>query len=106
VGKELIRTAVDGPVRMRLARLGAKFLVESAVAGFKDGKARIVNLLDGSETTVEADDIVTALTNVSNDSIARELQDKGMDVVTVGDCIAARHAAAALYDGRRAGMAV
>jgi NADPH-dependent 2,4-dienoyl-CoA reductase/sulfur reductase-like enzyme len=106
VGKELIRTAIDGPVRMRLAKLGAKFLVESAVAGFKDGKARIVNLLDGSETSIEIDDIVTALTNVSNDSIARELQAKGMNAVTVGDCIAARHAAAALYDGRRAGMAV
>ena len=106
VGKELIRTAVDGPVRMRLAKLGAKFLVESALADFKDGKARIVNLLDGSETEIEIDDIVTALTNVSNDAIAHELQAKGMTVVTVGDCIAARHAAAALYDGRRAGMAV
>jgi 2,4-dienoyl-CoA reductase-like NADH-dependent reductase (Old Yellow Enzyme family)/NADPH-dependent 2,4-dienoyl-CoA reductase/sulfur reductase-like enzyme len=106
VGKELIRTAIDGPVRMRLAKLGARFLVESALAGFKDGNARIVSLLDGSETMIEVDDIVTALTNVSNDAIARELQAKGMTVVTVGDCIAARHAAAALYDGRRAGMAV
>ena len=39
VGKELVRTAIDGPVRMRLAKLGAKFLVESALADFKDGKA-------------------------------------------------------------------
>ena len=39
VAKELIRTAIDGPVRMRLAKLGAKFLVESALADFKDGKA-------------------------------------------------------------------
>jgi 2,4-dienoyl-CoA reductase-like NADH-dependent reductase (Old Yellow Enzyme family)/thioredoxin reductase len=106
VGKELIRTAIDGPVRMRLAKLGARFLVESALGGFKDGKATIVNLLDGSESVVEVDDIVTSLTNVSNDSIARELQAQGKSVVTVGDCIAARHAAAALYDGRRAGMAV
>jgi hypothetical protein len=29
-----------------------------------------------------------------------------MKVVTIGDCIAARHAAAALYDGRRSGMEV
>ena len=50
--------------------------------------------------------MVTALTNVANDEIVRALQAKGMDVVTIGDCIAARHAAAALYDGRRAGMAV
>jgi 2,4-dienoyl-CoA reductase-like NADH-dependent reductase (Old Yellow Enzyme family)/thioredoxin reductase len=106
VGKELIRTAIDGPVRMRLAKLGAKFLVESALGDFKDGKATIVNLLDGSETIIEIDDIVTSLTNVSNDSIARELEAKGVKAVTVGDCIAARHAAAALYDGRRAGMEV
>jgi 2,4-dienoyl-CoA reductase-like NADH-dependent reductase (Old Yellow Enzyme family)/thioredoxin reductase len=106
VGKELIRTAIDGPVRMRLAKLGAKFLVESALADFKDGKATIVNLLDGSESVIEIDDIVTALTNVSNDSIARELAAKGVKATTVGDCIAARHAAAALYDGRRAGMEV
>jgi len=106
VGKELIRTAIDGPVRMRLAKLGAKFLVESALAGFKDGKATIANLLDGSETVIEIDDIVTALTNVSNDSIARELAARGVKATHVGDCIAARHAAAALYDGRRAGMEV
>ncbi len=104
VGKELIRTAIDGPVRMRLAKLGARFRVESALAGFKDGRATIANLLDGSESVIEIDDIVTALTNVSNDSIARELEARGMKVTTVGDCIAARHAAAALYDGRRAGM--
>jgi 2,4-dienoyl-CoA reductase-like NADH-dependent reductase (Old Yellow Enzyme family)/thioredoxin reductase len=106
VGKELIRTAIDGPVRMRLAKLGAKFLVESALADFKDGKATIANLLDGSESVIEIDDIVTALTNVSNDSIARELEARGVKATTVGDCIAARHAAAALYDGRRAGMEV
>jgi hypothetical protein len=29
-----------------------------------------------------------------------------MKTTTIGDCIAARHAAAALYDGRRAGMEV
>ncbi len=106
VGKELVRTAIDGPVRMRLAKLGAKFLVESALADFKDGKATIASLLDGSETVIEIDDIVTALTNVSNDSIARELEAKGVKTTNVGDCIAARHAAAALYDGRRAGMEV
>jgi len=106
VGKELIRTAIDGPVRMRLAKLGAKFLVESALADFNGGKATIANLLDGSEIVIEIDDIVTALTNVSNDSIARELEAKGVKALNVGDCIAARHAAAALYDGRRAGMEV
>ena len=106
VAKELTRTAVEGPLRARLAKLGAKFLVESALADFKDGKARIVSLLDNSETVVEADDVVTALTNVANDEVARALQARGMEIVAVGDCIAARHAAAALYDGRRAGMAV
>ena len=84
---------------MRLAKLGARFLVESALADFKDGKATIANLLDGSETVIEIDDIVTALTNVSNNSIARELEAKGVKATNVGDCIAARHAAAALYDG-------
>jgi 2,4-dienoyl-CoA reductase-like NADH-dependent reductase (Old Yellow Enzyme family)/thioredoxin reductase len=106
VGKELVRTAIDGPVRMRLAKLGVRFLVESALADFKDGKATIVNLLDGSESVTEIDDIVTSLTNVSNDSIAHELEAKGVKTTNVGDCIAARHAAAALYDGRRAGMEV
>ena len=106
VGKELVRTAIDGPVRMRLAKLGARFLVESALADFKNGKATIVNLLDNGESIIETDDIVTALTNVSNDAIARELAARGVKTMTVGDCIAARHAAAALYDGRRAGMEV
>lgn len=106
IGKELVRTAVDGPLRARLAKLGAKFFVESALADWKDGQAKIVSLLDGSETTVAADDVVTALTNTANDSLARDLQERGIAATSIGDGIAARHAAAAIYDGRRAGMAV
>ena len=80
--------------------LGQNFLIDGNILDILMHEADVRS----NETVIEIDDIVMALTNVSNDSIARELQAKGMQVKTIGDCIASRHAAAALYDGRRAGM--
>ncbi|HEY4161944.1 MAG TPA: FAD-dependent oxidoreductase, partial [Dongiaceae bacterium] len=96
IGRDLVRTAADGPLRVRLAKLGVKFHTESALAGWANGHARIRSLLDDSEQEIEADDVVLALTNRPNDELAGELREAGIAFTSVGDCISARHAAAAI----------
>jgi thioredoxin reductase len=104
VGRDLVRTAADGPLRSRLKKLGAVFHVESVIAGWANGRARIRSLLDDSETEIEADDLVLALTNQPNSELADELRDAGIAFTAIGDCVSARHAPAAIYEGREAAL--
>jgi pyruvate/2-oxoglutarate dehydrogenase complex dihydrolipoamide dehydrogenase (E3) component len=104
VGRDIVRTAADGPLRARLKKLGVVFHVESAIAGWANGRARIRSLLDDSETEIEADDLVLALTNQPNSELAGELHDAGIGFTAIGDCVSARQAAAAIYEGREAAL--
>jgi len=104
IGRDLVRTAADGPLRVRLKKLGAVFHVESAIAGWANGRARIRSLLDESETEIEADDLVLALTNQPNSELADELRAAGIGFAAIGDCVSARQAAAAIYEGREAAL--
>lgn len=104
VGKELQRTAADFPLRRRLKQHGVSFLTDSGILEWTGKAARVVSFLDDSEALIEADTLVTATANMANDDLARELD--GMKVVfrAVGDCLAARQAPYAIYDGRRTGL--
>jgi NADPH-dependent 2,4-dienoyl-CoA reductase/sulfur reductase-like enzyme len=106
IGRDLVRTAADGPLRARLKKLGAAFHVESVITGWANGRARIRSLLDDVETEIEADDLVLALTNQPNDELAAELRGVGIAFTAIGDCVSARQAAAAIYEGRQAALAL
>jgi 2,4-dienoyl-CoA reductase-like NADH-dependent reductase (Old Yellow Enzyme family)/thioredoxin reductase len=106
VGKELQRSAADYPLRRRLARLGVRFVCESAVLEWTGEGARVVSLLDGAESLIEADSLVLATANVAADDIARALEGKDLAVRVVGDCAAPRQAAYAIYEGRKAALAI
>ena len=66
----------------------------------------MLNLLDRSESLVEADSLVMATTNQAQDSLWRELLKRGVAAVNIGDSQAARLAPFAVYEGRRAGMEI
>jgi 2,4-dienoyl-CoA reductase-like NADH-dependent reductase (Old Yellow Enzyme family) len=104
IGKELQRTAADFPLRRRLATLGVEFIVESAILDWSRSGARIVSLLDGSERLVQADSLVLATANRAEDHLARALADSGMTIHTIGDCVAPRQAAYAIYEGRKVAL--
>ena len=78
--------------------------MESAVAGWANGRARIRSLLDDSEIEIEADDLVLALTNQPNSELAAELGAAGIGFTAIGDCVSARQAPAAIYEGREAAL--
>jgi NADPH-dependent 2,4-dienoyl-CoA reductase/sulfur reductase-like enzyme len=104
VGRDLVRTAADGPLRSRLKKLDAVFHVESVIAGWANGRARIRSLLDDSEIEIEADDLVLALTNQPNNELADALNAAGIGCTAIGDCVSARQAPAAIYEGREAAL--
>lgn len=106
VGKELQRMAADGPLRRTLAGLGVRFVTESAVAHWDGKTARIVSLLTGAEEKQPADSLVFAGTNMAEDSLARELDRRGIAHMAIGDCTASRQAAYAIHDGRKVALSL
>ncbi|MFW5970285.1 MAG: FAD-dependent oxidoreductase, partial [Halofilum sp. (in: g-proteobacteria)] len=104
IGAELARTAADGPLRARLRRLDVRELGDGAITAWHGDGADVVNLLDGATTRIEADTLVTATVGEAQTWLADELTGSGMNVHTVGDCVAPRLAVMAIYEGRELGQ--
>jgi 2,4-dienoyl-CoA reductase-like NADH-dependent reductase (Old Yellow Enzyme family) len=104
VGRELVRSAADFPLRRKLKRLGVTFITDSAVKAWHGNAATIVNLLDDSEQKLDFDALVLATPNVSETTLLDELADDGIKLYAVGDCVAPRWAVHAIYEGRKLGQ--
>lgn len=106
VGRELERSAADLPLRRRLAALGVRCLTESAITGWQNGGAEVVNLLTGATSHVAADSLVLATTNRADTALSHDLARAGVTARLVGDAHAPRLAAQAFHDGRRIGLSL
>ena len=101
VGREIVRTSADWPLRERLRRLGVECVVESAIGEWHGDGATVVGLLDGSERRIDADALVLATVNAPERTLPDALAASGREVHAIGDCVAARQAPAAIYEGRK-----
>ena len=101
VGKELERTSADIPLRSKLKELGVVMITESAVTEWHGDGATVRDLLDGSERRIDCDALVLATANISETTLADELAGSGLEVHSIGDCVAPRRAHSAIYEGRR-----
>ena len=106
IGKELVRTGSDIKIRSGLARLGARFMLESVVAHWHGDRAEVRSLLDDSITVIEASAIVTATTNVVDNDLELALAEAGVSLHVIGDAAAPRQAPYAFHDGRKIGLAI
>ena len=106
VGKELQRTAADFPVRQRLAQLGVKFYCEFAISEWTNSGAKLISLLDHSTHFIEAETLVLATTNIAEDWLWRGLTAEGINAINIGDSVAPRQAPFAIYEGRKAALAL
>jgi 2,4-dienoyl-CoA reductase-like NADH-dependent reductase (Old Yellow Enzyme family)/thioredoxin reductase len=104
VGKELVRTTSDEQIRANLAKLGAKFIVESVIAHWQGDRAEIRSLLDGTITSIEASAIVTATTNVVDNEVELALSETDISCHIAGDAATPRSAPYAFHDGRKIGL--
>ena len=106
VGREITRTAADIPLRERLRKLGVVFSCESAVDAWHGLYADIVDLLNGEIRQVQADSLVLATVNEPNSELAQLLSDAPFKTYSIGDCVSARQAPAAIYEGRKIGLSL
>lgn len=101
VGRDLARTAADFPMRSRLKKLGVTFITDSAIIVWHGDAATIRDLSTGVEQRLPFDSLVLATTNTADNTLQRELDSAGLSHHAIGDCLAPRHAAAAIFEGRR-----
>jgi len=99
-----VRTSADIPLRARLAKLGVKTMAESVVTAWHGDSATIRSLLDGSEQRLPFDTLVLATVNRPDTEITDELRETSSPFRAIGDCLAPRHAPAAIYEGRKLGL--
>jgi len=97
---EMARTNADLPMRQNLRTLGVEMHTETMVQHWT-GSGATLKSFGGEPFEIKADTLVIASTNKPEDSIAREL---GLD--GIGDAVAARNAAMAIYEGRKRGMSI
>jgi len=104
VGREITRTAADGPARRRLAQLGAQVRAEHCIARWHGNGVTLRNLLTGQEETLPASALVMATTNRAFDPFPEGFA--GKTTHRIGDCTAPRLAAVAVHDGRKLAVAL
>ncbi len=95
---EMARTNVDQQLRSRLRELGARMITETAMLEWH-GNAATIQAFGGKPERIAADSLVTAATNVSERALSDEL-----GAPAIGDAVAARNAAMAIYEGRKLAM--
>ena len=104
VGKELARTAADFTARQTLAKLGVSFVCESAITEWTGRSAHCLSLLTQDPFIIEADALVLSTGAQADHTLPEALRQKGLDVHLIGDALAPRSAAAAIYEGRKLGL--
>jgi NADPH-dependent 2,4-dienoyl-CoA reductase/sulfur reductase-like enzyme len=104
VGREITRTAADGPVRRRLAQLGVRMLTEHCIARWHGNGVTLRNLLTGAEETLPASALVMATTNRAFDPFPASFP--GKTTHRIGDCTAPRLAAYAFHEGRKLALSL
>jgi 2,4-dienoyl-CoA reductase-like NADH-dependent reductase (Old Yellow Enzyme family)/NADPH-dependent 2,4-dienoyl-CoA reductase/sulfur reductase-like enzyme len=97
---EMARTNADIQLRARLRELGVRMLTETILREWH-GDGATVQPFGGQPERIAADTLVIAATNVSE----RDLGD-ALGAAMIGDAVAARNAAMAIYEGRKLARAL
>jgi hypothetical protein len=104
VGKEIARTAADGPARRALGRLGVRMLTEHCLLGWHGNGVSVRDMLSGREEILPASALVMATTNRAFDPFPEGFAGKA--TFRIGDCAAPRLAAYAFHEGRKLALAL
>ena len=92
------RTNADIQLRSRLRELGVIMRTETILREWH-GNGAAIQPFGGATEHIAADTLVVAATNVSEHALGDEL-----GAPMIGDAIAARNAAMAIYEGRKLAM--
>ena len=94
------------PIAKRIARLGIEVLTYHSVAGYEDGKARLVNALTGEASERDAAALVTVTARLPVDDLYEQLRDRWQEagiasVTRIGDCWAPSTIQQAVYSAHK-----
>lgn len=106
VGKELVRTSADIPLRRKLRQLGVNWITDAAIDAWHGDGATLVDLNTGDRKRLDADSLVMATTSQPATWLARDLAAAGIAFREIGDCAAPRQAAFAFHEGRKTGLSL
>lgn len=95
---EMARTAADIELRARLRELGVTLRTDSVVREWH-GDGATIQSFGGPPERIIADTLVVAATNAAEHALGDEL-----GAPMIGDAVAARNAAMAIYEGRKLAM--
>ena len=95
---EMARTNADIMLRTRFRELGVRMMTETILREWH-GDGATVQAFGGLAERIAANTLVVAATNVPETGLAEEL-----GAPAIGDAVAARNAAMAIYEGRRLAM--
>ena len=104
VGKEIARTAADGPARRRMGALGVRMLTEHRLVRWHGNGVTVRSFLTGKDEVIAASALVMATTNRAFDPFPVAMEGKVLH--RIGDCAAPRLAAYAFHEGRKLGLAI
>lgn len=104
VGKEIARTAADGPARRRMGALGVRMLTEHRLVRWHGNGVTVRSFLTGKDEVIAASALVMATTNRAFNPFPEAIPGKVLH--RIGDCAAPRLAAYAFHEGRKIGMAI
>ena len=93
-------------MRRRLANLGVRMVLETAIAEWGAKGAGTLDLLTGEENRIAADSLVLATVNRVDNTLANTLARTGVAFTLIGDAAAPRQAAQAFHDGRKAALGI
>ncbi|MEZ5933430.1 MAG: FAD-dependent oxidoreductase [Alphaproteobacteria bacterium] len=105
-GQEIAHTASVGLMMKDLAAAKIGTIVSSAALAIDDGAVRIRNLLTSEESAIETDSVVLATLPTAETGLAAALRAEGIAAAEIGDCVAPRKASMAIYEARRAALAI
>ena len=105
LARALEASAADVPLRQRFAKAGGRGLVETALLTWsEEGQAHFRALLDGREWKESYDSLVLCTLPEAETALPMALAESGLEVHSIGDCVAPRRAALAIYEGRKLGL--
>ena len=100
VGGGLYHSAADVPLRSRLSAAGGTMRPDTVVLAWDEEGATVRSTLTGNTERFAADTLVIAETPVAETSLASRLTAAGVPFHQIGDCVAARRASLAFFEGR------
>jgi 2,4-dienoyl-CoA reductase-like NADH-dependent reductase (Old Yellow Enzyme family) len=106
VGEIAVASLDAGFVFPRLASAGVRFTPQHFVEAIDGGRVELADVWGGPARSIEVDTIVLSLLRVPNDGLARELDGLVPQVVRIGDALAPRRTADAIYEGEKIGRAL